>query len=424
MGDEEGCVDSPAVWIPLSVLFLAPFVDPSRPGRILHLDLLVLLCFGGYPLLAGGSPVLAYAGLAYVLVRLLQAALSPARRDDALVPHVPIAWLGAGLVVLIGIRIGINLNEAYVIDTGRSSLIGAERILDGVDLYSAGPHYDTYGPLNYLAYLPFAAVFGGDPAAADPAAAHAAAISFDLGVIAILLLLGPRLWGGRSGRRLGVILAYAWAAYPYSLFVLAHNTNDALFTGLLLLALLGLASPGRRGAALAAATAVKLGSLALTPLMATEPGRRGRRPAPAFVLAFAAVLGVGFLPFVPDGGFGELYDRTIGFQLGAGTMFGVWEMRPAAVQAALQLGALGLGVAVAFFPRRRDAVQVAALAGAVLVAVQLAAQHWSYFYIAWFAPFALIALFGGYRVAGGEDLPLSSATSTNGNAQGRYAQVQ
>ena len=231
-------MDSPTVWIPLCLLFLAPFADPARPGRILHLDLLVLLCFGGYPLLAGGSPVLAYAALTYVLVRLLHAGLRPRRRDEALVPHVPVAWLAAGLVVLIGVRIGINLNEAYVIDTGRSSLIGAERILDGADLYAAGPHYDTYGPLNYLAYLPFAALFGSDPAAADPAAAHAAAISFDLLVIAVLLLLGPRLAGGRSGRRLGVILAYAWAAYPPSLFVLAHNTNDALFTGLLLLCLL------------------------------------------------------------------------------------------------------------------------------------------------------------------------------------------
>ena len=34
------------IWLPLALIFLAPFVDPSRPFRLLHLDLLVLLSFG------------------------------------------------------------------------------------------------------------------------------------------------------------------------------------------------------------------------------------------------------------------------------------------------------------------------------------------------------------------------------------------
>ena len=39
-------LNAPYVWIPLCVLFLAPFVDFRRPFRLLHLDLLVLLAFG------------------------------------------------------------------------------------------------------------------------------------------------------------------------------------------------------------------------------------------------------------------------------------------------------------------------------------------------------------------------------------------
>ena len=39
-------VNAPWIWIPLCVLFLVPFVDPRRPLRLLHLDLLVLLAFG------------------------------------------------------------------------------------------------------------------------------------------------------------------------------------------------------------------------------------------------------------------------------------------------------------------------------------------------------------------------------------------
>ena len=47
---------------------------------------------------------------------------------------------------------------------------------------------------------------------------------------------------------------------------------------------------------------------------------------------------------------------------------------------------------VAFVPRRRSLVQVAALAAAVLIAVELTAEHWFYLYIPWFAALALPAL--------------------------------
>ena len=36
-------VNAPYVWLPLCLLFLAPFFDPRRPLRLVHLDLLVLL---------------------------------------------------------------------------------------------------------------------------------------------------------------------------------------------------------------------------------------------------------------------------------------------------------------------------------------------------------------------------------------------
>jgi hypothetical protein len=53
--------------------------------------------------------------------------------------------------------------------------------------------------------------------------------------------------------------------------------------------------------------------------------------------------------------------------------------------------------ALAFVPRRRDLRQVAALGAAALIAAQLSVNHWFYFYIPWFAPFALLAMFGAYR---------------------------
>jgi hypothetical protein len=62
----------------------------------------------------------------------------------------------------------------------------------------------------------------------------------------------------------------------------------------------------------------------------------------------------------------------------------------------VKVAAIALAVAVAFVPRRRDTLQVAALGAAVLLATQLIAIHWFYLYIVWFAPFMLVALFGEY----------------------------
>ena len=43
-----------------------------------------------------------------------------------------------------------------------------------------------------------------------------------------LFLVGRRLRRGPEGRTLGLVLAYAWAAFPYTLFVLNSNANDSL----------------------------------------------------------------------------------------------------------------------------------------------------------------------------------------------------
>ena len=49
-------------------------------------------------------------------------------------------------------------------------------------------------------------------------------------------------------------------------------------------------------------------------------------------------------------------------------------------------------VAVAFVPRRKSPLQLAALTGALLVGFELVLTHWFYLYIPWFFPFAAFAL--------------------------------
>src|SRR4029079_15816896 len=103
----------------------------------------------------------------------------------------------------------------------------------------------------------------------DLPAAHAAALAFDLLTMLGLFFAGRMLRAGPDGRPLGLVFAYAWAAFPYTLFVLASNANDSLIALLVTVAFLALAHPRARGAVLALAASAKFAPLALVPLWAS-----------------------------------------------------------------------------------------------------------------------------------------------------------
>jgi hypothetical protein len=101
------------------------------------------------------------------------------------------------------------------------------------------------------------------------------------------------------------------------------------------------------------------------------------------------------LPFLPDGSLREFYDRTLGYQATRGSPFSVWGQAPSLdfLQPIARGAAVALALALALWPRFRSPVQVAALAAATTIAVQLTATHWFYFYVVWFLPFVLVAAF-------------------------------
>jgi hypothetical protein len=388
-------VNSPLVWIALTVLFVAPFVDRRRLLRMRHLDLAVLVGFGVSVAFFNDANVdvsvpLAYPLMLYLLVRMLWIGLRRGRRRDPLRLLVPASWLVIGLLFLVGFRIGLNVADSNVIDVGYAGVIGADRLADGDKLWGAFPkdneHGDTYGPVTYAAYLPFEQALPWSGRWDDLPAAHAAAIAFDLLCLGLLFLIGRRM----RGPTLGIALAYAWAANPFTLYALDCNVNDGLVAALVLGAIAAASSPGGCGALVALAGMAKFAPLALAPLFAAHS-----RGALRFALGGAAALAPCLLLVLGYGGLHAFYDRTLGFQGSRGSPFSVWGLYGwDTAQAVVQGAAVLLAVAVAFLPRRRDLVGLCALATAVLIALQLGVTHWFYLYIVWFLGPALIALLG------------------------------
>ena len=395
------------VWIPLCLLFVAPFFDRRRPFRLLHLDLLVLLSFSLSQFFFNKGEIvlsvpLVYPVLGYLFVRMLLAGFRPRKREGPLIPHVPIRWLTIGIVVLAIFRVGLNVTDSQVIDIGFAGVAGADRIGEGEGIYDGDftpliDRGDSYGPANYLIYVPFEQVLPWDGGLEELPAAHAVAILFDLAVVGLLLLAGRRLREGVEGRALGIALAFAWLAYPYTFYALnANGGNDAIVAALLILALIVVASPLKRGLAIGLGAAVKFGPLAVAPLFAAGTGERRLRSTLIFGAAFLAVWAAVLLPLLPSGGIGEFYDRTFGYQASRGSPFSVWGLEPSleSLQTLAKVLPVLLGAALFFVPRTRTPLQIAALGAAVLIATQVGAEHWFYFFILWWTPYVLISLFG------------------------------
>ena len=399
------------IWLPLCFLFFVPFFDWRRPLRLLHLDLLALLSFSvslaffNHAHIYASVP-LSYPPLLYLLARML-ALLRRGARPQAPRLLIPAPWLAIGVVFLIGFRIGLNVTDGNVIDVGYAGVIGAERIVHGKSLYGGYPsdneHGDTYGPFNYEAYVPFEQIFGWSGTWDDLPAAHAAAVVFDLIAVALLFLIGRRV----RGPSLGIVLAYAWVSYPFTLFALESDSNDALVAVLVLAALLcasyrSAAARSARGAFAVFAGLTKFAPLALAPLLATHgpgelPLKRRFRAVALFAGAFLAAGALASIPAFSHDTLHTIYERTIAYQANRGSPFSVWGLYGGlhGLQTAVQIAAVLLAVALAVVPRRPDVIGLAASCAAVLIALQLGIEHWFYLYIPWFFPLAAIALLGG-----------------------------
>jgi hypothetical protein len=427
------------VWLALSAVFLLGLIDLRRPLTASTLDLLALLSFGVSLVFFNRGEVfesapLAVPPLVYLLARTAWIGLRRRARPHMPVPRWPVWALVGATLFLVGFRVGLNVeNPRTVIDVGYAGVIGADRIMDSRIPYgtmpteegkpcgpaasdgeirdriqtngrceSSNPSGDTYGPIAYLAYIPAVATLGWSGKWDRLPAAHATAIAFDVLVLLGLILVGRRF----GGARLAAVLAFGWAAYPFTTYALMSNTNDAIMPALLVWGFWLASSPTARGVATALAGWTKFAALALAPLWLTyrsvdKPARMGRF-ALGFALATLAAFSILLLdPSLRDA-IDTFWERTFGFQIDRPSPFSIWGWGRyhargipdlSSLQTVFQVATIALAGIVAFVPREKGPLELAALSAAVLLAVELCLTHWFYLYLPWVLPFVLLALF-------------------------------
>jgi len=440
-------INNPWLWGALCVVFFLGLADLRRPLSLRNLDLVMLLSptaslwFFNHGDVFTAVPLF-YPALVWVIARGIQIGFmgrgSPSR------PLWPTWVLLAATVFLAGFRIGLNVEASNVIDVGYSGVIGAERIaharapwgnfpIEG-DLKacgpadaageireriqtngrceSANPQGDTYGPVAYESYLPGYALFGWSGKWDTLPAAHFTSIAFDL-----LCMLGLWLVGRRfGGLQLAAVLAFAWAAYPFTQYASNSNTNDALLPAFLIWGFWLVSSPVSRGALAALSGLTKFASLVVAPLWLTYPdGKPSRRFAAGFALATLAAFSVVLFEPSPLHELRVFWDRSLRWQVGRHAPWSLWDWRQYhargipdlhIVQHVLQALLVAGAFVVAVVPRHKSPLQLAAFTAALIAGFQLVLTYWLYTYIPWFFGFAAIALLAPLAVVVREPEPV------------------
>ena len=427
-------INSAKYWLAFCGIFLLGLADFRRPLSWRNLDLIALLSFS-VPLWYFNrgdvftSVPLVYVPLVYLLARC--AWIGVRGRASRSSPPLWPAWVLLGAAVfLAGFKIGLNYRGgSNVIDVGYAGVIGAQRIASGVVPYgnfpeedslkacgpadaageirdriqkngrceSANPLGDTYGPVAYEAYLPAYWILGWSGKWDRLPAVHLTSVIFD-----VLCMIGMGLIGLRfGGPWLGAALAFAWSAFPFTAYVSMSNTNDAIVPVFLIFGFWFASSPWLRGVCVALSGWTKFATLVVAPLWLTYPGPvRRPRPAFAFVAGFVVATVVAFSVLLLDAhpvqAAQTFYDRTLKTQITRESPFSLWDWGQYhargipdlhVVQRVLEVLLVVAALVVAFIPRTKTPLQLAALTGALLLGFELVLTHWFYLYIVWFFPF-------------------------------------
>jgi hypothetical protein len=390
------------VWLPLALAFALAFVRTDKLFSLRNLDLTALL-FGfllSHHFFREGmvfeAVLLWYPPLIYLFLRTLLMGFGFKERVE-MTSNLP-AWALLALGGLAGgLLIGLNL-DARVIDVGYAGVAGADLILQGTSPYDNMPQEvgtgDTYGPLNYLLYVPFVVIFGYSGQWDFLPAAHALTIfSFVVGALA-LLYAGWKLSSSAKG---GAALLFAWAIYPYTLYSTNNNTNDIVVAAMLAVGLAMASSALARGATIAGGFATKLYPLILAPLWMMHDGPK-RRSLVGFILGGLGVVLLSFWVVLLDGqplhSITLFYERTLGLQTNRVTPWTIFTQIPELgfLQQPLMAIIIVVAFVVAVWPRKRTIRRLAAFSAALVIGLQLVVDYWFYPYVTWFEPFVFLSL--------------------------------
>jgi hypothetical protein len=413
--------NSPWILALLSGVFLlATMVVPLK--RVRNLDALVLASLTlTVPLinsrLVGASVICAYPALLYLMVRCLSVGLR-AGGARAAAPGTPLLdWLTDGweplrrtriLRLLVGATTlafaMITLTSSGYTDVAAASLEGATDLLHGVLPYGhvqLAFHGDTYPLLNYLLYVPGALWLPVSNAFSDLSGSlPTTAVASLLVALALYRVAGSReiaagTQEAREDRRLRTMLA--WLAFPPVLLAASGGSNDLLLAACLAWMLALRTRAGSSMLLLAMGVWVKLVPLILLVIWIPYRRRDLTRTCAAGValsLALTALL----LALGGLGGVSAMLS-ALSFQFQRGSFFAPWYTFGLQwLQPLVQAGVLAVLLACILRIRsdpsaRTDTIRVAALAGALLLGVQLAANYWTWSYLPWVLPFLAVALF-------------------------------
>jgi len=431
----------PALLVGLCALFvLMTAVMPLRRARnvdvLASMSLVVSVVLFQHRYLTP-SLLAALPGMVYLLVRSARRALGPATQEPVSVPLIDVLtpgveparrvrWLRALLVSLGLIVAMVGISSSGPVDVIFAVMEGATRLVHGVLPYGHLPpgviHGDTYPILSYALYAPLAWLSPvntlWDSVDVGLAAAVLAALVAAWAVFRTAAGARPRGARPRGARprgarprrarqprapeaeEAGLRAALACLAFPPLLITVSTGTTDVVLAAMLAVAILIWRRPSACSSLLTVAAWFKLAPLALLPVCVAP--LRGRRLVGALV-AIALVSLVPMAVLIGLGGVRGAADmlHAMSYQFSRGTQQSVWgALGISGLQPLAQACVLGLVAAAVVKLRRepdlaRDRTRIAALAVAILIGLQLAADYWAFLYLVWFMPLVGLSLAAG-----------------------------
>ena len=315
-------------------------------------------------------------------------------------------WAATAMTLIV---VMVGFTSLHILDVGYAVMEGATLIAHGVLPYGHIPdvlHGDTYPIGSYLFYVPFALAWPvhnvWDSADVTLAIAVAAGLFIAAGLRWLTNGRPSRAVGGAASATTGAGLrtVIAVLSFPPLLVTVSTGTTDVVLGAMLVVALLLWSRPAAGSAALAASAWFKLTPVALLPLwLARLRGRALSRAVIAVVVASVALSAV----VVALGGASAPVEmvRAMSFQFTRSAPQTPWAIYGSVpLQQLAEAATLALLAGACVCIRNDDELasdltRVAAIAGAVLLGIQVSANYWNYMYLVWVLPFLVLSLLSG-----------------------------